>query len=217
MEIRKVSVSKIKPAKYNPRLYLRPGDPDYEKLKLSIETFGYVEPLVWNVKTGNLVGGHQRYKVLIGQGIKEVDVSVVNLSIEKEKALNLALNRIQGGWDNAKLAILLDELEQLPDFDVGLTGFDPPEISSLFDRYLPSGDEDNFDIEKEVEKITKPVTHKGDIIELGKHRILCGNSADLKNMKKLFQQKKADLVISDPPYNCAYKNERPIKRKGGKK
>ena len=207
MEIRKVSVSEINPAEYNPRRDLKPGDPDYEKLKRSIETFGYVEPLVWNDKTGNLVGGHQRLSVLVEQGVKDIAVSVVNLSLEKEKALNLALNKIQGDWDNEKLAILLEELDQLPDFDVGLTGFDVPEISILFDRYLSGGEEDNFDIEKEAGEITEPVTRRGDIIELGKHRIMCGDSANLEELRKLLQEKKADLVVCDPPYNVAYDDQ----------
>lgn len=204
MEIRKVLVREINPAPYNPRILLQPGDPAYEKLKRSIETFGCVEPLVLNVKTGNLVGGHQRLSVLIEQGVTEVEVSIVELDLEKEKALNLALNKIQGDWDNVKLANLLEELEQLPDFDVGLTGFDATEISMLFDRYLSTGGEDDFDVEKEAGEIAEPVTRRGDVIELGNHRILCGDSVDLEDLNKLFQGKKAGLVVSDPPYNVAY-------------
>ena len=75
-------------------------------------TFGYVEPLVWNKRTGSLVGGHQRFKILLEQGLKEVDVSVVDLDLEKEKTLNIALNKISGDyhWDDKKLGALLDEL-----------------------------------------------------------------------------------------------------------
>ncbi len=120
MKIQKVKIDQINPAAYNPRLDLKPGDPDYDKLKKSIETFGYVEPLVWNSRTGNLVGGHQRFKILIEQGATEVDVSVVDFDPEKEKALNLALNKIRGDWDIEKLGELLDELSKSPDFDVTL-------------------------------------------------------------------------------------------------
>lgn len=91
MKIQKVKIDQINPAAYNPRLDLKPGDPDYDKLKKSIETFGYVEPLVWNSRTGNLVGGHQRFKILIEQGAKEVEVSVVDFDAKEEKVLNLAL------------------------------------------------------------------------------------------------------------------------------
>src|SRR5580698_9660348 len=124
MKIEKVSINKINPAAYNPRIDLKPGDRDYKKLKQSINTFGYVEPLVWNSRTGSLVGGHQRLKILIEQGAQEVEVSVVDFDLEKEKALNLALNRIQGEWEKEKLAALLKDLSEIPDFDVSLTGFD---------------------------------------------------------------------------------------------
>ena len=96
MEIQKVSVEKLNPAKYNPRKDLKPGDPEYEKLKRSIETFGYVEPVIWNKKTGNIVGGHQRFKVLKQEGAKEIECVVVDISSDQEKALNVALNKVSG-------------------------------------------------------------------------------------------------------------------------
>lgn len=97
MQIQKVSAARLNPAAYNPRRDLKPGDRDYEKLKRSIEEFGFVEPVVWNQATGNVVGGHQRLKVLLDMGETEIDCVVVDLGPEKEKTLNLALNRIQGG------------------------------------------------------------------------------------------------------------------------
>lgn len=130
MKITTIPVDKIKPAIYNPRLDLKPGDIEYEKLKKSIETFKMVEPLIWNRKTGNLVGGHQRLKILIDQGVKEVEVSEVNLSLSKEKALNVALNKIQGDWDFPKLKDLLQELDT-GEFDMSITGFDEKEIENL--------------------------------------------------------------------------------------
>ena len=96
MHIQTILINQINPAPYNPREDLKPGDPEYDKLKKSIDEFGYVEPLVWNKQTQTLVSGHQRFKILKEQGIKEVEVSVVNLSLDKEKALNLALNKIRG-------------------------------------------------------------------------------------------------------------------------
>ena len=93
MNIEKKNVKDLLPADYNPRKDLKPGDPEYEKLKRSIEQFGYVEPVIWNEKTGRVVGGHQRLKVLTDMGITEVDVVVVDMDTEKEKALNIALNR----------------------------------------------------------------------------------------------------------------------------
>ncbi|MFA5143277.1 MAG: DNA modification methylase [Candidatus Omnitrophota bacterium] len=203
MNIRKVRIDQINPAAYNPRLDLKPGDPEYEKLKKSIKTFGYVEPLVWNSRTGNLVGGHQRLKVLTEQGDKEVDVSVVDLDPEKEKALNLALNKIRGDWDIEKLGELLDELGKSPDFDVTLTGFDIPEISEILDQ-LEEAKEDDFDFESALKDEEKATTKPGDIIGLGEHRILCGDASKLEDLAKLLGNEIVGLIHTDPPYNVDY-------------
>ncbi|MEM8495607.1 MAG: ParB N-terminal domain-containing protein [Planctomycetota bacterium] len=85
MKTKTLSIDEINPAPYNPRKDLKPGDPEYEKLSRSIETFGCVEPLVWNQRTGNLVGGHQRYKILKARGDREIVVVVVDLPLEEEK------------------------------------------------------------------------------------------------------------------------------------
>jgi len=203
MRIETIEIDKINPAVYNPRNDLQPGDHDYDNLKKSIDTFGLVEPLVWNKPTGNLVGGHQRLKVLIAAGFKEVEVSIVDLDLENEKALNLALNKIQGSWDNEKLATLIEELSKIPDFDIGLTGFDLPEVSEILDR-AEEAKEDEFDLGKELENKGKAVTQKGELIALGQHRLLCGDSSNPEDVKKLIGGAKIDLVFSDPPYNVNY-------------
>ncbi len=99
MNIQTIPIHKIEAAPYNPRKDLKPGDPEYEKLKRSIDTFGCVEPLVWNQRSGHLVGGHQRFKILVARGDQEFQVSVVDLPPEQERALNVALNKISGDWD----------------------------------------------------------------------------------------------------------------------
>ena len=119
MEIRKVPISLLNAAPYNPRKDLQPGDLEYQKIARSIEKYGCVEPIIWNEKTGNVIGGHQRLKVLAATGAVEVDVSVVQLSLEDEKALNLALNKISGQWDNEKLSAVLQDLSA--GFDVEVT------------------------------------------------------------------------------------------------
>ena len=134
MEIRKIPIDQINPTEYNPRKDLQPDDPEYEKLKKSIREFDLVEPLVWNKRTGNLIGGHQRLKILIENGIKEVDVSVVDLPENKEKALNIALNKIQGDWELLKLKDLLQEIDT-GEFDIEITGFDDEEIEDLINKY----------------------------------------------------------------------------------
>ena len=131
MLIEKLRTDRLLPAEYNPRKDLQPGDPEYQKLKRSVEQFGYVEPIIWNKATGRVVGGHQRLKVLLDLGIDEVECVVVEMDEEKEKALNIALNKISGDWDKDKLALLITDLTAA-DFDVSLTGFDPAEIDDDF-------------------------------------------------------------------------------------
>lgn len=131
MEIKKVPITQLKFAPYNPRHL-----PEHEKqaLKRSISEFGLVEPLVYNKRTGHIVGGNQRLQVLKELGFKEVEVVEVDLPLEKEKALNLALNRIVGQWDNEQLALILKELdENLQE----LTGFEKVEIEDLLNSLLP--------------------------------------------------------------------------------
>lgn len=139
MEIRKVPISLLNAAPYNPRKDLQPGDPEYQKIARSIEKYGCVEPIIWNEKTGNVIGGHQRLKVLAATGAVEVDVSVVQLSLEDEKALNLALNKISGQWDNEKLSAVLQDLSA--GFYVEVTGFDQHEVDALVASFAESGHE----------------------------------------------------------------------------
>ena len=132
MQIEKLKTEQLIPSDYNPRKDLKPGDPEFEKLKRSVEEFGYVEPIIWNKRTGVVVGGHQRLKVLQHLGYKEVDCVVLDIDEQKEKALNVALNKISGAWDVPLLTALLKDLEE-SGFDATLTGFDVSEMSDLFD------------------------------------------------------------------------------------
>lgn len=215
MDIQKIPIEKLNPARYNPRKDLKPGDPEYEKLKKSIETFGYVEPVIWNKRTGNICGGHQRFKILKQQGVKEIDCVIVDVSTEEEKALNVALNKVSGEWNIPKLTELLEELDKSL-FDVSLTGFDAAEIEDLFSKVHDKEiKEDNFDADKALEEINEPITKTGDVWLLGKHRLMCGDSTKLSDIEKLMDGKKANLCVTDPPYNVNYsagkENERVIK------
>ena len=202
MIIEKKNTKELLPADYNPRKDLKPGDKEYEKLKRSIEQFGYVEPVIWNQTTGRVVGGHQRLKVLIDMGMTEVDCVVVELSEEKEKALNVALNKISGEWANDKLALLIADL-QGADFDVSLTGFEPAELESLFREDTKNGvSDDDFDVEAELQKPT--ISKSGDVWQLGNHRLICGDSTKAETYEMLMCGKKANLVVTDPPYNVNY-------------
>ena len=121
MEFKKLNVDMLIPATYNPRKDLKPGDKEYEKIKNSINEFGYVEPIIVN-KDMTIIGGHQRLKVLKHLGYTEVDCVVVEVDKTKEKALNVALNKVTGSWNEALLAELIKDLQEV-DFDVSLTGF----------------------------------------------------------------------------------------------
>lgn len=202
MLIEKKNTADLLPADYNPRKDLKPGDAEYEKLKRSIEQFGYVEPVIWNQTTGRVVGGHQRLKVLMDMGMTEVDCVVVAMDEEKEKALNIALNKISGDWDKDKLALLIADL-QGANFDVSLTGFEPAEIDALFKDTLKDGvKDDDFDVGAELAQPT--MTKPGDIWTLGRHRLICGDSTKAETYDLLMGSTKANLVITDPPYNVNY-------------
>ena len=196
MNLQRIEVSRMKPATYNPRVDLQPGDPEYEHIKASIEEFGYIDPIIWNERTGNIVGGHQRFKILVEQGATELDVIVVNMDEEKEKAANLALNKAVGLWDEAKVKILLEDLRNL--WDMSDFGFD-------MDKYFPAEtQEDDFDADAAYEAIGTPTTQTGDLYLLGNHRLLCGDSTKPEDMDKLMDGAMADLVVTDPPYNVNY-------------
>lgn len=196
-----IKVSQIKPAAYNPRLDLKPGDKAYEDLKRSIAKFGDVEPIVWNKRTGNLVGGHQRFKILVNEmGHKTVDAVTVDLSSNDEKALNLALNKIGGDWEPGALKALLEELEAAQ-YDLSLTGFGTEELAEVLAHGLTEGLTDPDAVpEAPKEAITKP----GDLWIIGKHRLLCGDSAAERDVRFLVGSERPVLMWTDPPYGVDY-------------
>lgn len=130
MNIQKIKIEELKPMEYNPRKDLKPEDEEYQKIKKSINEFGYVTPIIIN-SNFNVIGGHQRLKVLKELGYVEVECVVVDLDQNKEKALNIALNKISGDWDNDKLEELLENLES-ENFDLSITGFNDDEIEKIF-------------------------------------------------------------------------------------
>lgn len=129
MRIETMDLSQLNPAPYNPRVKLKPGEEAYERIRRSLAEFGLVEPLVFNERTGHLVGGHQRYQILQDLGETQATVSIVDLEPAAEKALNIALNKAQGEWDAAALDEILKELIEAGQAEVA--GFDPQEIEDL--------------------------------------------------------------------------------------
>lgn len=198
MTIKELSLSDLKPASYNPRKKLKKGDKEYEKIKQSLLTFGYVDPIIVN-KDLTVIGGHQRLTVLKDLKYETAKCVIVDLPKADEKVLNIALNKITGQWDETLLADLLVDLQE-SDFNLDLTGFEAPEIddilSNVHDKDLS---EDDFDVAEELKKTT--FSKPGDIWHLGKHRVICGDATKAETYERLLGDKKANLVVTDPPYN----------------
>lgn len=198
MEFKKLPIADLVPASYNPRKVLKPGDVEYEKIKNSITEFGYVEPVIVNSDM-TIIGGHQRVTVLKDLGYTEIDCIVIEIDKTKEKALNIALNKITGEWNKELLADLIKDLQD-SDFDVTFTGFEPPEIDQLFNSVHDKKiKEDDFDVDAELEK--PHIAKVGDVWCLGPHRVICGDSTLPETYDVLMAGKKANLCLTDPPYN----------------
>ncbi|MDD4564233.1 MAG: site-specific DNA-methyltransferase [Eubacteriales bacterium] len=205
MEFRKIQISDLRHASYNPRIDLKPGDPEFEKIKSSISEFGYVEPIIVNSDM-TIVGGHQRAKVLKELGFDEIDCVVVEIDKTKEKALNIALNKISGDWDFPALAKLLEDLKE-EDYNVELTGFDWSEAEKLWDTYKEVTDDfdgENPDDDFDIVLPEEPISRLGDLWLLGKHRLFCGDSTRQEDVAVLMQEEKAHMVFTDPPWNVNY-------------
>ena len=216
MNIQKISIEKLNGAKYNPRKDLQPADPEYVKLKKSIEHYGYVDPIIVNNRDSMyiVVGGHQRLKVLKDLGYDSVECVVVKLSDTEEKALNIALNKINGDWDAEKLEDLLRDISIDDNFDIELTGFDLDEVNTLFSGSLDElndskytnateVEDDNFDIEKaeQSDDDNKRNIKIGDMYKLGDHILLCGDSLNKDTVHNFINGYNIDVLITDPPYD----------------
>mgnify|MGYP000316308072 CR=1 FL=1 len=204
MNIQKINIEKLKAAEYNPRKDLKPEDEEYQKIKKSILEFGYVAPIIVNSDM-TVIGGHQRLKVLKELGYKEVECNIVDLDKTKEKALNIALNKITGEWDNAKLEELLAELKET-DIDMDMTGFSFDEVDNIL-KDIEGSKEDDFDLDKTLNEIDEPITKPGDIWILGKNRLMCGDSTQKENVLRLMDKQEADMLLTDPPYNVDYEGK----------
>ena len=188
----KRTISKLKPAKYNPRQITKS---QMEKLSQSIKEFGFIEPVVIN-KDNTIIGGHQRVKAAEALGMADVPVVVVNIPKGKEKALNIALNRISGEWDEDKLKELLNTLTEA---EQALTGFEEAELAEMLEQ-AQKVEEDDYESAPPEE----PQSKLGDIYQLGDHRLMCGDATKKDDVDKLMDGKTADMAWTDPPYNVDY-------------
>lgn len=199
MNIEKANINELISPDWNPRQIT---EEELRKLETSLNEFGYIEPIIVNDVNMHIVGGNQRCKALRQLGYEEVDVVYVHIEdIHKEKACNVALNKISGDWDNDKLKVVLEEIELSP-IDVSLTGFDEIELTELEVKEPINVHEDDFIIEDEEDMEVNVM--EGDLFKLGEHYLLCGDSTVEADVKKLMQGAKADISFTSPPYNAGF-------------
>lgn len=220
MDLEKIQITSIIPAEYNPR---KISDTEYEKLANSISEFGFVDPIIINLNNNHIIGGHQRYTVLLNQYITNNENEELNLirlgdigwifpeteltikNDDYEKALNIALNQISGEWDNEKLTELFQDL-QLNNFDLKLTGFNSLDLEDLNIHLdtLDVGNETEISEDEYVPEDDLEVTVKqGDLYQLGNHRLLCGDSTKREDILRLVDGATIDMIFTDPPYGMS--------------
>lgn len=202
-----VLIGSLLPSTYNPRRW---DDKAVSDLTKSIKEHGFVAPILANgnkERYGIVIGGHFRLKVAKDLGYKTVPVNFVDIAdVEKEKKLNLTLNRVSGDWD----------YELLKNFDIEMlldTGFDDSDLTHIFDDMLGVEDDD-FDVKAEIAKIKNPKTKLGDLILLGQHRLICGDSTNPSVVETLVGKDKINMLNYDPIYNIGLSYDGGISTKG---
>ena len=196
-------INLLKAADYNPREDVEPGTRLWNELEASLREFGFADPVVIN-SDNTIIGGHQRVKVAKALGWTTCIVSMVDLDKDREKALNIALNKITGNWKEMQLGELLKQIKGSVRPEA--IGYDEKEMEQAMNKAsVNTGVEDeDFDVEKELEK---PAFAKlGDLWCCGPHRIICGDSTQPEVYEKLMEGQKANLLLTDPPYLVAYEN-----------
>lgn len=202
-----IPIEDLRPSEYNPRTW---EQKTIQELTKSINQFGFVVPILANKAKGRenvVIAGHFRLKIAKDLGFTSVPVNYVEISdIEKEKKLNLTLNRVSGDWD----------YELLKNFDIEMlleSGFDDYDLSHIFDDALGVED-DNFDANKVAAEIKAPRTELGDLILLGKHRLICGDSTDPTVIKKLVGTDGVQMLNYDPIYNIGLSYNKGVSTNG---
>lgn len=198
MQIEQIKISDLKLAEYNPRQI---DDYQLNRLIECIKEYGIVEAIVIN-QDNTVIGGHQRIKACQILGIETIPCYRVNLPKDKEKILNIALNKISGDWDKRKLRAIFEELRIEP-IDIEMTGFDEEEINDLLGLKFEEPKED-FTADELANQIKEPISKYGEVYQLGRHRLMCGDSTKQEDLDKLMDGQKADVVFTDPPFNLDY-------------
>ena len=198
-----VSISKLVPYVNNARTH---SPEQINKLRASLREFGFINPVIIDREFG-IIAGHGRVMAAREEGIAEVPcVFVDHLTEAQKKAYILADNRMamDAGWDEELLRVEIEAL-QGADFDVGLTGFDDKEIADLFKTDSGKVEDDDFDLTAALEKAS--FVEEGDVWVVGKHRLICGDATNPDHVAKLMDGKRANLILTDPPYGVSFKSK----------
>lgn len=197
LKIEYMPIKEIKPNEYNPK---KMTEKEAKELEESITKFGPVDPIICNKAEGRkgiIIGGHQRYKIYQKMGYTEIPIIWLNIpDLEREQELCLRLSKNVGSWD----------WDLLANFDEDMlleVGFENEELDIRF-NLMADPEEDDYDIEKALEEIKEPTSKPGEMWQLGKHRLLCGDSRKREDISRLMEGKQADCVFTDPPYNVNY-------------
>lgn len=195
MKLIEFSIDELKPAEYNPRVEVKEGSRLYDQIKDSLDTFGYVDPVIVN-KDKTVIAGHQRLKVMKAEGYSTIEAIQIDIDKTKEKALNIALNKIDGMWDDNKLKVLFSNLTDLK-FDLKLTGFNDTELKKFFT--LNVSESNSTAIKNDLNVST------GSLYVINhKHLLLCGDSTNMEDVNRLIQNYKINMLLTDPPYGINY-------------
>jgi DNA modification methylase len=205
LTIEQVHIDDLRPDPANPR---RIGERELEALTRSLKEFGFVQPVLVRRSDNVVIGGHQRLIAARRLGWKTVPVIFLDLAPEQARLLNLALNKISGQWDTELLARMLADLKPVEDIDLSLSGFSEEELGKLLKSLEvreKRGRVEAFDLDAALEAArAAPVAQRGDLWRLGDHRLLCGDSTDEGDVKRLMAGEQAKLMATDPPYLVDY-------------
>ena len=209
IQIEQLPIGELRPDPANPR---RISDQELETLTRSIQEFGLIDPIIARREDKMVIGGHQRLLAARKLGYKTVPVVLTDLTVEQAHLLNIALNKISGSFDQELLARLLKELQEVPNIDLSLSGFEDDELKKLL-KNLDAREKrerlENFDLDVAIKAAqSAPVAKLGDVWLLGEHRLACNDSTDREAVQRLMGQSKAAMTFTDPPYNVNYGDHR---------
>ena len=208
LKIEYVPLEDLRGSADNPRTI---SEKDLADLECSLEHFGVVDPIVVRRADNVVIGGHQRLAAARKLGLSHMPAVFLDISEADARLLNLALNKIGGDWDERKLALVLEELGALPEFDLTLAGFDDEEIKThlaALEAAAYRDKEEDFDLEGAIaEARAASRVKRGEVWRLGRHRLMCGDATSAEDVAILVEGDAVDLVVTDPPYNVGYEPE----------